>query len=71
MAPPCRWRRLNACDVMKLRMIWFIDTVVYALARWVRERGKRSRTEPPVVELIDFCAAALQGPPPRKSPRSR
>jgi len=58
-------------EVMKLRMVWFLDTVVYSLAHWVRERGKRSRTEPPVNELIDFCAAALQGPPPRKSTKSR
>lgn len=51
-------------DVVKLRMIWFMDTVVYSLAHWVRERGKRTRTEPPVAELIDFCAAALEGPKP-------
>ncbi|MBV8158148.1 MAG: TetR family transcriptional regulator [Dyella sp.] len=57
-------------EVMKLRMVWFMDTVVYSLAHWVRERGKRSRTEPPVDELIDFCSAALQGPPPRKPTKS-
>jgi hypothetical protein len=49
---------------MKLRMVWFIDTVVYALAHWVRERGKRSRSEPPMEELIDFCAAAIQADAP-------
>ncbi|KWW38427.1 AcrR family transcriptional regulator [Cupriavidus metallidurans] len=58
-------------DVMKLRMVWFIDTVVYALAHWVRERGKRSRSEPPMEELIDFCAAAIQGPTPPGSARKR
>ncbi|PLP97176.1 TetR/AcrR family transcriptional regulator [Cupriavidus pauculus] len=51
-------------DVMKLRMIWFMDTVVYSLAHWVRERSKRARNGPPVEELIDFCAAALAGPRP-------
>lgn len=51
-------------DVMKLRMIWFMDTVVYSLAHWVRERSKRARSGPPVDELIDFCAAALAGPRP-------
>lgn len=49
-------------DVMRLRMIWFMDTVVYSLAHWVRERGKRNRAAPPVDELVDFCAAALEGP---------
>jgi len=48
--------------VMKLRMIWFMDTVVYSLAHWVRERSKRARGGPPVEELVDFCAAALAGP---------
>jgi len=51
-------------DVMKLRLIWFMDTVVYSLAHWVRERSKRARSGPPVEELIDFCAAALAGPRP-------
>jgi len=54
-------------DVMKLRMIWFMDTVVYSLAHWVRERSKRARSGPPVEELIDFCAAALAGPRPPAS----
>jgi AcrR family transcriptional regulator len=55
-------------DVMKLRMIWFMDTVVYSMAHWVRERGKRARLDPPIAELVDFCAAALAGPePPRKT----
>lgn len=54
-------------EVMKLRMIWFMDTVVYSLAHWVRERSKRARSEPPVDELIDFCAAALEGPRPPAS----
>ncbi|RZT39068.1 TetR/AcrR family transcriptional regulator [Cupriavidus agavae] len=49
-------------DVLRLRMIWFMDTVVYSLAHWVRERGKRNRAAPPVEELVDFCAAALEGP---------
>nr|WP_315594387.1 TetR/AcrR family transcriptional regulator [uncultured Cupriavidus sp.] len=57
-------------NVMKLRMIWFMDTVVYSLAHWVRERGKRARTEPPVEELVDFCAAALAGPRPPPTPRA-
>ena len=55
-------------DVMKLRMIWFMDTVVYSMAHWVRERGKRARLDPPIEELVDFCAAAPAGPrPPRKT----
>ncbi len=49
-------------DVMKLRLIWFMDTVVYSMAHWVRERDKRARSTPPVDELVDFCAAALAGP---------
>ena len=51
-------------NVMKLRMIWFMDTVVYSMAHWVRERNKRIRSAPPVDELVDFCAAALAGPRP-------
>lgn len=59
-------------NVLKLRMIWFMDTVVYSLAHWVRERGKRARAEPPIDDLVDFCAAALVGPQPphRTSPAS-
>lgn len=49
-------------NVMKLRLIWFMDTVVYSMAHWVRERNKRARNAPPVDELVDFCAAALAGP---------
>lgn len=59
-------------NVLKMRMIWFMDTVVYSMAHWVRERGKRARQEPPLDELVDFCAAALAGPqPPRTPARSR
>lgn len=54
-------------DVMKLRLIWFMDTVVYSIAHWVRERSKRARNAPPTEELIDFCAAALAGPRPPPS----
>lgn len=48
-------------EVMNLRLTWFNDTVVYSLAHWYRDQGRRGG-EPPLSELIDFCAASLSAP---------
>ncbi|WP_420995279.1 TetR/AcrR family transcriptional regulator [Cupriavidus sp. 30B13] len=58
--------------VLHHRQVWFNNSVVYSLAQWCRRKGAL-RGQPPVAELVDYCAAALTGPvgKPRAVPRAR
>lgn len=56
--------------VLDERLVWISDNVVLALARWSRDAATASGAlEPPVHELVDYCAAALAAPVTRKTRR--
>ncbi len=47
--------------VLHHRLQWFNQSVVYSLAQWCQQ-AEGPPTHPPVVDLTDYCAAALTAP---------
>jgi AcrR family transcriptional regulator len=44
------------------RIVWFADSMIYAVTRWVRELGPKGISAAHVEGLVDYCHGALVAP---------